>query len=114
MLDLRKLYGKVTIEGEDFGYNQNPGQQEKIFLEYYKTKKAQTKNEKKYGIEVIKKEENKNGITREKTVENGLSNNEKVIDKLLEILIENKVTPITTKDVITDLKLDPSMIYSRM
>lgn len=104
MLDLRKLYGKVTIEGEDFEYNQHPKQQEKIFLEYYKTKKAQTKNEKKYGIEVIKKEENKNGI----------SNNEKVIDKLLEILIENKVTPITTKDVITDLKLDPSMIYSRM
>ena len=114
MLDLRKLYGKVTIEGEDFEYNQSPKQQEKIFLEYYKTKKAQTKNEKKYGIEVIKKEENKNGITREKTVENGISNNEKVIDKLLEILIENKVTPITTKDVITDLKLDPSMIYSRM
>ena len=59
MLDLRKLYGKVTIEGEDFEYNQHPKQQEKIFLEYYKTKKAQTKNEKKYGIEVIKKEENK-------------------------------------------------------
>ena len=114
MLDLRKLYGKVTIEGEDFEYNQNPKQQEKIFLEYYKTKNAQTNDEKKYGIEVIKKEENKDGITREKTVENGISNNEKVIDKLLEILIENKVTPITTKDVITDLKLDPSMIYSRM
>ena len=81
MLDLRKLYGKVTIEGEDFGYNQNPGQQEKIFLEYYKTKNTQTNDEKKYGM---------------------------------EILIENKVTPITTKDVITDLKLDPSMIYSRM
>ena len=63
---------------------------------------------------IIKKEENKDVITREKTVENGISNNEKVIDKLLEILIENKVTPITTKDVITDLKLDPSMIYSRM
>ena len=46
MLDLRKLYGKVTIEGEDFEYNQHPKQQEKIFLEYYKTKKHKLKTKK--------------------------------------------------------------------
>ena len=43
MLDLRKLYGKVTIEGEDFEYNQNTKQQEKIFLEYIKQKKHKLK-----------------------------------------------------------------------
>lgn len=46
MLDLRKLYGKVTIEGEDFEYNQNPKHQEKYFSNIIKQKKHKLKTKK--------------------------------------------------------------------
>ena len=82
-----------------------------IKLEYYKTKNKLPQN-KRYGLEVIKQEIEGNKVTEEKVSEYELSNNEILIDNLLEILVRNKVTPITTKDILADLKQEPELIFS--
>ena len=82
-----------------------------IKLEYYKTESKLPQN-KKYGIEVRKQEIEGNKVTEEKVSEYELSNNEKLIDNLLRILVKNKVTPVTTSDIITDFKKEPELIFS--
>ncbi len=111
MSDRRKLFGKVIIAGEEFDFIKAANIKE-VSLEYYKTRNL--RNNKKYGIEIIKKEKNDEGIKREKSEEKAISNNELVIDKLLELLMQNVVTPITTNDIIRDLKMNPEVIYNRM
>ena len=89
MSDRRKLFGKVIIAGEEFDFIKAANIKE-VSLEYYKTRNL--RNNKKYGIEIIKKEKNDEGIKREKSED----------------------TPITTNDIIRDLKMNPEVIYNRM
>ena len=53
MSDRRKLFGKVIIAGEEFDFIKAANIKE-VSLEYYKTRNL--RNNKKYGIEIIKKE----------------------------------------------------------
>ena len=75
MSDRRKLFGKVIIAGEEFDFIKAANIKE-VSLEYYKTRNL--RNNKKYGIEIIKKEKNDEGIKREKSEEKAISNNELV------------------------------------
>ena len=88
MNSIREFYGETTIDEKD-SEELNLG--EKIKLEYYKTISKLFINEGKetYGIGIVKKCRN-----------NG---EEKQTEKLLKILVDNKVTPIALDDVLTDL-----------
>ncbi len=104
MLNVRKLYGETTIDGQDL---ESGKRNYKIHLKYYKTRNA-----KKYGIEIVKEE--RKGISRvkEKSTAKELSDNEQLIDKLLKIFVKNKVTPVTINDILSDLHKAPELIYN--
>ena len=76
-----------------------------IKLEYYKTisKLFANGNRETYGIGIVKKYKD----TKKEKIESREINNilleEKQTEKLLKILINNKVTPIALDDVLTDL-----------
>lgn len=82
------------------------GNKNKIKLEYYKIineDKINRKEKSKFGISVIKKEYIENKMETEEKMIKHLSNDEKVIEKILKIFKENEVTPVTTIDIIRDI-----------
>ena len=86
-----------------------------IDIKYYVTKILIGKvNSRKYGIEIIKEEKQGNTTTKERSKINGLSNNERVIKNLLELLMKNRVTPMSTEEVIDDLRRNPQVIYDML
>lgn len=110
MIGTRKLFGITRIDEKDIEGTENKLQ---INLKYYKVKLAMTKSRiKKYGIEIVKEEINKRGKTKEKSKIYNITNNEMVIENLLKIFIQNKVTPIATNEIISDLKKKPELIYN--
>lgn len=99
----KQLYGETYLDCKDseelsYGY--------KIDLSYYKTMyPLQVEEEQKiYGIEVIKKEWNQNQMLKTEKIEiENITNKEDEAERLLKLLKENKVTPITVTDVIDDI-----------
>ncbi len=93
----KELYDKTTINRNDIEEINLRG---KIQLEYYKTKNDDNK---KYGIKIVKKQKK---ICKEmiesKEIDN-ISDEEIKINTLLNILVNNKVTPIALDDVLADL-----------
>lgn len=109
-MNLKKLYGETSINEED---SDDPNRRFSIYLKYYKTRVILEKsNEKKYGIEITKEEVEGKNKTKEKTAAKYLSDSEQVIDRLLKLLVENKVTPIATNDILSDLSKNPAIIYN--
>ena len=98
MGDLRKLYGKTVIDSSDSGELR---EDYKIELEYYQLK--DTTDSKPYGIEIVEKNIKNNKINIEEKTVNNISYRKQDTNKLLEILINNKVTPIAVDDVMHDL-----------
>ena len=99
MNSIRNLYGKTIIDSTDsIELNENY----KVELEYYQIKND-TLN-KPYGIAVIKRDIQNNEEIEEKEIKN-ISYIEDETNKLLEILLKNKVSPISVSDVIRDLRL---------
>lgn len=98
----RYLYGEILLREELLRKN-------KIYhdveLEYYKIKNGNdSKNENfKYGIEVVKKEYMDNEIKQENSVVEMLTSSEEKVEKILEKLKNNAVTPITLEYVIADM-----------
>ena len=98
----RYLYGEILLREELLRKN-------KIYhdveLEYYKIKNGNDrKNENfKYGIEVVKKEYMDNEIKQENSVVEMLTSSEEKVEKILEKLKNNAVTPITLEYVIADM-----------
>lgn len=77
-----------------------------IKLEYYKiiNEDEITKNNNiKYGIKVVKTEYIENDTKVEDETIKYLSSNEQKIEEILNTLKENEVTPIATRDVISDI-----------
>lgn len=110
MLNVRKLYGEITIGGKELDFDKRNSS---IHLKYYKTTNEQSsRNTKKYGIEIIKEEINGTSMKKEKSTAYEISDNEQIIDKLLKLFLKNKVTPITTNDILTDLHKAPELIYN--
>ena len=78
-----------------------------IKLEYYKiiNEDEIIKGKKpKYGISIEKTEYTEKNINVEKKTIKYLSNDEKKIEKILNLFKENEVTPISAVDIICDLK----------
>lgn len=76
-----------------------------IKLEYYKiiNENEMIRQEKaKFGIDIIKTEYRKDNIEVENKKIQYISNDEKKIEEILNILKENEVTPITVEDVLND------------
>lgn len=102
MENIRKFYGKTIIDSRDsdeldLGYQME--------LKYYKTMNSLVVSDqsKKFGIEVVKKEMDGKNVTIESEHMNDLTNLEENVDKILNVLVKNKVTPIGVKDVMVDL-----------
>lgn len=98
----KSFFGRTTINSSD---SDEIRDSERIELEYYETHNAEEKNGRKYGIEVIKKEDENKKFNIETKVINNISNEEKEINKLLNLLMINKVTPITVDDIISDISV---------
>ncbi len=100
MFNHNKTYGKTKIHEE------NDDGTRTIMLKYYKTKYHNfNKNEKYYGVGVIKKEIGCNEVNEEKQEFNNICKQKSEVEKLLSILLKNKVTPIDLKYVLEDMAL---------
>lgn len=101
MYCVKELYNKAIIDKNDIeGINLRG----KIQLEYYKTiNNLMSDDYKKYGIKIVKKYKKIHKEMIESKEIDNLSNEETTIDTLLNILVNNKVTPIALDDVLADL-----------
>ena len=100
---LKIFFGGTFIRKEEL---QEAGIEYPIKLEYYKIINEDEfvkKNNAKYGIRVVKTEYLENDINIEDETIKYLSNNEQKVDEILNTLKQNDVTPIATKDVISDI-----------
>lgn len=90
-----EVYGNTEInnKGEEITYSP-------IQLEYYKT--YNNENKKPYGIGVIKTCSNEIETDIEKREFNHIFSKENEADNMLEVLLKNKVTPITLRDILED------------
>ena len=95
----KSLFGKTSINSSD---SEEQETIEEIELEYYETRNFNEENKREYGIEVVKKNMKNEGFNIESKIVNNISNEETAISKLLEIMLLNKVTPVTVDDIISD------------
>lgn len=107
----KSLFGRTTIDSSD---SEEIKSDEKIELEYYETRNLNEKHGRKYGIEVLKRNQKTEKFNIESKVINNISNEEKEINRLLEILMMNKVTPISVDDIISDISVLgwPKLIFA--
>lgn len=98
----KSLFGKTVIDSSD---SDELKDSEKIELEYYETHHLAEVNGREYGIEIIKKKEINEKFNIESKIVNNISNEENKVYRLLEILMLNKVTPITVDDIISDISV---------
>lgn len=100
---MKNFFGSIFINRDDL---KEAGINYPIKVEYYKITnedKMKQKNKLIYGIQIIKTEyKEKIGVEQNKIEE--ITNNEKEIEKYLNIVKENEVTPIGLEDVIIELK----------
>lgn len=97
---MKKFFGSVFIGGEN---QEKAGLKYPIKLEYYKKINEDEKEQAKYGIQIIKKEYRKDTTKIENKDIKYITNDEKIANRLLNIFKANKVTPISSEEVITDL-----------
>lgn len=94
------FYGGTLLNKEEL---ESAGITHPIKLEYYKIVNEYNENKnKKYGIKVVKTEYLKDNMKIENKEIKDLTNSENRTNKILEILKENKVTPISVQDIICD------------
>lgn len=102
MSNKRFLYGGILLDEKELRTNNI---YHNIEVEYYKITNDKTSllKSKNYGIEVVMREYiNGEVITINEKI-SALTQNEETIEKVLEVLKRNEVTPTTLKDVIEDL-----------
>jgi len=75
-----------------------------IKLEYYKHTNEEKENEAKFGINIIKKEYKKEGLTIDNKELTGITNDEQEIEELLSFLGKTKVMPVHAIDVLKDIE----------
>lgn len=74
-----------------------------IKLEYYKTIKTEENVKAKYGIEIVETEFINGRVNVESKIMNSISNSSEEIEKMIEILKNNEVTPIGIEDAINEI-----------
>ena len=93
---MKTFFGGIFIETSKL---KEVGIEYPIKVEYYKIK---DEDDKKYGIEIIKKEYQPKNINIEKQVLKSLSKDECKVDRILELFEKNEVTPISAGEIIED------------
>ena len=102
-----KVYGNTEIKHAigEIGYNP-------IQLEYYKIYNSEKQSgginlwiRKPYGIGVIKRCSNETELDVEKREFNHIFSKENDADDMLELLLKNKVTPTSLRDILEDFVL---------
>lgn len=100
---MKNFFGSIFINREEL---EEAGINYPIKVEYYKIINEEEKikqNKLMYGIQVIKTEyKDKIGIEQQKAEH--ITNDEKEIEKILELIKTNEVTPIGLEDVILEIK----------
>ena len=100
---MKNFFGSIFINRDKL---KEAGINYPIKVEYYKITDEEQKikqNKLIYGIQVIKTEyREKIGVEQSK-IEH-ITNNEKQIDKMLDVIKQNEVTPISLEDVVIELK----------
>lgn len=100
---MKKFYAGIVLNKDELAESNS----NHIELEYYKIAKMNkdsiTKKSNLYGIEIVKKEYLGKKKLKEKNNIYNLTNDETVIDNILDILTTNKVTPITLNDVVEEI-----------
>lgn len=94
---LKKLYGKTVIDSSD---SEELLVNHKIELEYYQIKNKTPS--KPYGIKIVKRNIENNIMNIEEKTVRHICNGEEANNRLLKILISNKVTPVAVDDIIED------------
>ncbi len=101
---MKSFYGGIFIEKSKL---KEVGIEYPVKLEYYKNineDELLRKDNTKYGISIVKTEYIPDNIKIEKKEIEHISNDEREINKILDLLKRNEVTPIGIEDVITDLR----------
>ncbi len=96
---MRKFYADVILNKEELKESDS----NRIELEYYKIAKNIKKNQRTYGVEIVKTEYFNDKKLKESENIYNVTSNEGVIDNLLSILKENQVTPIGLNDVVDEI-----------
>ena len=100
---MKNFFGSIFINRDEL---REAGIDYPIKVEYYKITNEEEKikeNKLIYGIQVIKTEyRDKIGVEQNKMEH--ITNDEKEITKMLSLLKENEVTPISLEDVILEIK----------
>lgn len=100
---MKKFYAGVVLNKDELTNSDS----NHIELEYYKilrtNRESITRKSNLYGIEIVKKEYLGKRKTKEKNNIYNLTNDETVVDKLLDILKTNKVTPIALNDIVDEI-----------
>lgn len=94
---MRVFYGGIYLERKAL---HEAGIEHPIKLEYYKTV---NKEPRIFGIDIVKTEYKANDIIKEEKEIKQISNDESVIERMLNIFKSFEVTPITAQDVLDDL-----------
>lgn len=102
MKNIREFYGDTVIDKND--YNEFDSEF-KIELTYYKTQGLELLDDKKFGIEIVKKETDGKNIKVEAKEFESIVDTEEKVNNILEVLKRNKVTPIAVNDVLEDMKV---------
>lgn len=96
---MRKFYADVILNKDELKESDS----NRIELEYYKLAKNIKKDEKLFGIEIVKTEYLDDKKLKESENIYNVTSNEGVIDNLLSILKENQVTPVGLNDVVDEI-----------
>lgn len=99
---MRSIFSKIEYEKEEI-IDQGI---DKMEVEYYKVLKEDSGE---YGIEINKEETINNKDSSECLLLESITSHEDVIDRILNILSFNKVTPIVAKDVIEDILIEENI-----
>lgn len=100
---MKRFYAGIVLNKDELKESNSSH----IELEYYKISKSNKKRTNKssnlYGIEIVKKEYLGKKKLKEKNNIYNLTNDENVVDKILNILTNNKVTPMTLNDIVEEI-----------
>lgn len=102
---MRSFFGSIFIEKAKLTAE---GILHPIKIEYYKLS-SESEAKREYGIKIIKTEYKEENINIEEKEVNNLTDDEMVINKVLEIFKNNEVTPIAAREILEDLHLCESL-----
>lgn len=97
---MRSFFGSIFINRDEL---REAGIEYPIKVEYYKITNDQENNKLIYGIQVVKTEyKEKIGVEQSKV--EYITNNEKDIERMLEQIKENEVTPVGLEDAVIEIE----------